>query len=159
VKAMPGLEIKYQMEPVGGLVQITGPSITGVPEYPANLALGDSLTLLGYDLDPDEPSRSGELQVSLHWRVEDHLSEDYHSYVHLLDERGQAIAQSDHRPGQEYYPSSLWQPGETVLDVHVLSIPVEGDLHQVTVVAGVYEYPSLVPLGSALTLGQLSIAR
>jgi len=154
VKSMPGLEIKYQMEPVGELVQIIGSAIAGAPEHPVNLSLGDSLTLLGYDLDPDEPSGGGELQVSLHWRVEQNLSEDYHTYVHLLDQGGQVIAQSDHRPGQEYYPSSLWQVGETLLDVHLLSVPADAGLGQCTLVAGAYEYPSLVPLGTALTLGQ-----
>jgi hypothetical protein len=157
VKPMPALEIKYQMEPLGGLVEITGPAVTGAPEHPVNLTLEDSLSLLGYDLDPDEPSQGAELQVSLHWRVEENLSQDYHTYVHLLDEQGQVVAQSDHRPGQEYYPSSLWQPGETLLDVHELSIPADAALGEVTVTAGAYEYPSLAPLGSAITLRELAI--
>jgi hypothetical protein len=159
VKSMPGLELKYRMESVGQLVRIVGPAITGVPEYPANLELGESLTLVGYDLDPDEPSPGGELRVSLYWLVERELDQDYHTYVHLLDERGQAIAQSDHRPGQGYYPSSLWQPGETLLDVHVLPISASGDANAATLVAGAYEYPSLTPLGSPVTLGEVRINR
>jgi hypothetical protein len=154
VKPMPGLEIKYHMEPVGELVEITGPAITGEPEYPVNLSLEASLTLLAYDLDPDEPSRGEELKVSLHWRVEQDLSDDYHTYVHLLDDQGQVMAQSDHRPGQEFYPSSLWQPGETVLDAHLLSVPADAEIGQYALVAGAYEYPSLAPLGTPLTLGQ-----
>jgi hypothetical protein len=159
VKPMPGLEIKYQMEPLGELAQITGPAITGAPEYPVDLALDDSLTLLGYDLDPDEPLQGRELRISLHWRVGQDLSQDYHTYVHLLDEHGEVIAQSDHRPGQEYYPSSLWQTGETVLDRNVLFIPADAALDEVTVTAGAYEYPSLVPLGNALNLGEVRISR
>ncbi len=70
-----------------------------------------------------------------------------------------SIAQSDQRPGREYYPSSLWQPGETLLDVHLLSIPEDTHAGAMTLVAGAYEYPSLAPLGSALTLGQLPMTR
>ncbi len=159
VKPMPGLEIKYQMEPLGALVEVEGPAVTGQPEHPVGLALNGSLTLVGYSLDPSEPAAGEELQLSLYWRAEQELEDDYHTYVHLLAEEEQAIAQSDHRPGQEYYPSSLWKPGETLLDVHVLSIPADGQGTVVTLLAGAYEYPSLAPLGSAVTLGQVRIAK
>jgi hypothetical protein len=158
LKPMPGLEIKYQLEPLGSLVEVKGPAITGPPQQAIGTTLNASLTLVGYDLDPSEPVPGEELQLSLYWHVERTLPQDYHTYLHLLDEHGQAIAQSDHRPGQEYYPSSLWQPGETLLDVHVLSIPGETEAGVVALVAGAYEYPSLAPLGSAITLGQLRIA-
>ena len=159
VKPMPGLEIKYGLKPSGPLVGITGPAITGQPARITELTLEHGLTLVGYDVAPDAPSPGGQLQVSLYWQVERTLAQHYHTYVHLLDEHGQTIAQSDHRPGQEYYPSSLWQPGETLLDVHVLSIPGETQAGALTLVAGTYEYPSLAPLGSALTLGELPITR
>jgi hypothetical protein len=159
VKPMPGLEIKYEMESLGPLVEVKGPIVTGAPQQATGTMLDNSLTLVGYDLDPNEPVPGGELQVSLYWRVEQDLSQDYHTYVHLLNEEGQSIAQSDHRPGQEYYPSSLWKPGETLLDVHVLSVPSETQTGVVTLQAGAYEYPSLAPLGSALTLSDLRIFR
>ena len=103
------------------------------------------------------PQPGGQIRVFPYWRVERTLDRDYHTYVHLLDEGGQPIAQSDHRPGQEYYPSSMWQPGETLLDVHVLPIPAETQARMVTLVAGAYEYPSLAPVGSPLTLGELFV--
>jgi hypothetical protein len=159
VKAMPGLEIKYGMEPSGPLVEVIGPAVTGPPEFVTDLPLADSLSLVGYDLDPDELSGAEDLEVSLYWRVDGDLAEDYHTYVHLVDEEGQAIAQSDHRPGQEYYLSRMWAPGEVLLDVHVLPIPAETQVGEVTIVAGVYEYPSLAPLGGPLTLGELPTAR
>jgi len=159
VKPMPGLELKYQMETHGDLVEVRGAAVTGPPQHALGTILDGSLTLVGYDLDPTEAVLGEELQVSLYWRVEQDLSQDYHTYVHLLNDEGQTIAQSDHRPGQEYYPSSLWKPGETLLDVHLLSIPGETQAGPMTLVAGAYEYPSLAPLGSALTLGELRIER
>jgi len=158
-KPMPGLEIKYRLEPADPLVEVEGPAITGEPDRPTEMTLGDSLTLVGYDVEPDVPSAPGELHVSLYWRVKRELGQDYHTYLHLLDEAGQAISQSDHRPGQEYYPSSMWAPGETLLDVHVLPIPAETKADQVKLTAGAYAYPSLAPLGGSLTLGELSVAR
>ncbi len=157
VKPMPGLEIKYQLRPSGPLVEVEGPAITGEPEKVSELALRDSLTLVGYDVEPEAPLAGGELRVSLYWRVERDLDQDYHTYVHLLDEEGRTIAQSDHRPGQEYYPSSMWVSRETLLDVHVLAIPAGTETAQVTLTAGAYEYPSMAPLGNPLTLGKLRI--
>jgi hypothetical protein len=158
VKPMPGLELKYALEPSGALVEVTGPAVSKEPDNVTELVLGDTLTLVGYDLDPAVPSPGKELHVSLHWQVEEIPEWDHHTYVRLLDEHGQAIARSDHRPGQEYYPSSLWQPGETVLDVHILAVPAGTEAESVTLVAGAYEYPSLAPLGGSLTLGEVPIA-
>jgi hypothetical protein len=159
VKAMPGLEIKYETEPSGPLVEVIGPAIAGLPEFVTDLPLGGSLTLVGYDLDPDQPSNGEDVSVSLYWRVDGDLADLYHTYVHLVDEEGRAIAQSDHRPGQEYYPSSIWTPGEILLDVHVLPMPADGQAGKITIVAGGYEYPSLATLGGPLTLGELHTAR
>jgi hypothetical protein len=158
IKPMPGLEIKYQMEPLGPLVEITGPAISEPAEHPTDLALGDVLTLAGYSLDPGQAIAGSVMKVSLFWRVDRQPASDYHTYVHLLDAQGQPIAQSDRRPGEEYYPSSLWQPGETLLDVHDLSTPHDAYLDSVTLAAGAYEYPSLVPLGDPLVLDELQIS-
>jgi len=159
VKPMPGLEIKYRMEPADPLVEVEGPAITGEPDTPKEMTLGDGLTLVGFDVEPEVPSAPGELHVSLYWRVKRELGQDYHTYLHLLDEAGQALSQSDHRPGQEFYPSSMWAPGETLLDVHVLPLPAGMEAGPLTLIAGAYEYPSLAPLGGPLNLGDISVAR
>jgi len=159
VKPMPGIEIKYQMEPFGPLVQVAGPAITGEPERSTNLAVSDSLVLIGYDLDPEPPRSGEELHVTLYWGVKEDLAEDYHSYVHLVDEEGNVVAQSDHQPGGSYYPTSLWQPAEMLLDEHVFAIPIDGTESTLQLLAGMYLYPSLEPLGELPVLGRLDLAR
>ena len=52
----------------------------------------------------------------------------------------------------------MWQAGEALLDAHVLVIPDEMQAGVVTLVAGAYEYPSLGPLGTPLSLGELLVA-
>jgi len=158
VKPMPGLEIKYEMESFGPLVEVKGPAITGEPEYPTDLALDDSLVLVGYDLEPDTPSPGEELRVALYWQVEEGLGEDYHSYVHLVDEEGNVLAQSDHQPGGAYYPTSLWQPEEMLLNEHVLSVPTNSANRRLRLRAGMYSYPSLKPVGEPQFLGQVDIS-
>jgi hypothetical protein len=157
VKEMPGLEIKYRMEPFGPLIEVLSPAATGEPENPTDLALNDSLSLIGYDQEPISPSPGDELGVCLHWQVQKKFSEDYHSYVHLVDEAGNVIAQSDHQPGGDYYPTSLWQPSEVLLDEHTLAVRQDTPLVAYHLVAGMYLYPSMQPLGEVLTLGRTRI--
>jgi hypothetical protein len=157
VKPMPGLEIKYQTEPLDSLVEVKGPAITGNPEYPTDLALDDSVLLIGYDLEPDPPSQGAELRVALYWEVAEGLGEDYHSYVHLVDEEGNIIAQSDHQPGGVYYPSTLWEPDELILDEHNVTIPADSAGRTFQLLSGMYRLPSLEPHGARLLLGRTRI--
>ncbi len=159
IKEMPGLEIKYRLEPFGTLVQVLGPAMTHPPEHPMNLPLNGSLVLVGYNLEPDPPTPGQESRLTLYWQVQEELGEDYHSYVHLLDEAGNVVAQSDHRPGGEYYPSSLWRPGETLTDQHDLLSVATLLPGRYEIQAGLYRYPSLEALGGALHPGQTVLGR
>lgn len=159
IKEMPGLEIKYRLEHFVPLVQVLGPAMARPPAHPTNLSLNDSLVLVGYDLEPETPTEGQELRVTFYWYVQAELAENYHSYVHLLDEAGNVVAQSDHRAGGEYYPTSLWRPGETLVDRHDLGSAPGAPPAEYELQAGMYRYPSLEALGGALHLGQATVHR
>ncbi len=159
IKEMEGLEIKYRLEPFGTLAQVLSPAVTDAPQNPTALPLNDSLLLLGYDVEPLSPSPGEDMHVALYWQAKEELVQDYHSYVHLVDGGGRIIAQSDHRPGGDYYPTTLWQPGEALLDEHVLLIPADGRPGTYRLLAGMYLlYPSMEALGEPLTLGEVGIS-
>ena len=151
IKAMPGLEVKFELQPAGKLVRVLGLAASRPPERPSRLVLADTVRLLGYDLrSPLEPG--GVFEVALYWQPLRQMDGDYTSFVHLLDAEGRKVAQSDHLPGGVYYPTSLWQPGETLLDVHRLSLPeVLGPAPHMLLV-GFYRQPSLERLGEPLRL-------
>jgi 4-amino-4-deoxy-L-arabinose transferase-like glycosyltransferase len=82
------------------------------------------------------------LFVTLTWAAEETLAEDYVSFVHILDEIGQVIAQQDRPPLAGYRPNTGWQPGEPVTDRFAFprhTLPESG--WQVAV--GWYSWPSL----------------
>ena len=56
------------------------------------------------------------------------------NFVHLLDAKGNSIAQDDHAPLSGSYPTDMWQAGECVSDSFTLQIPVTatGTLRAVT---------------------------
>ncbi|MEW6230967.1 MAG: DUF2723 domain-containing protein [Chloroflexota bacterium] len=156
VKPMPGLEIKYNMVERGGLVSVVSPAVgeRPAPQLSLGAVLGEAIELVGSDL---EGGRSGatkliqpseKLVVTLYWRPLETISGDYESFVHLVDGQGLPLAQSDHRPGGVYYPTSLWQAGEYLRDEHALApaAPLAPGVY--TLKAGMYSKPSLQRLAA-----------
>jgi len=151
IKSMPGLEVKFALQPTEGLMEVLGPAASGPPERTSGLVLADTVRLHGYDLgSPLEAG--GVLEVALHWQPLAEMDGDYTSFVHLLDAEGQKVAQSDHLPGGVYYPTSLWQPGEMLLDVHCLVLPEALGPAPRTLLVGFYQQPSLERLGEPLRI-------
>jgi hypothetical protein len=157
---MAGLEVKAQLEPATNmppLVQVVGPAVQRPPLHPRELALAGVMGLVGYDQSPSS-ARAGEmLTVTLYWQPQSEIGYDYSSYVHLVDEAGRGITQSDHQPGGDYYPTSLWRPGEVLRDSHVLSIPEGAIPGTYRLVVGMYRHPSLEPLGGPADIGLLAV--
>lgn len=160
IKPMPGLEVKAQLELAGDLpplVSVVGPAVVRPPLHPRQLALAGVMRLVGYDQAPSS-ARAGEtLSVTLYWQPLSEVEFDYSSYVHLVDQAGRGITQSDHQLGGDYYPTSQWRPGEALRDGHVLSVP-EGVAPGVyRLLVGMYRYPSLEPLGGPADIGLLAV--
>jgi hypothetical protein len=146
IKPMPGLEVKYRLAPAASpLVEVVGLG-AAPPEQAVDQRLGP-LRLLGYDLE----QTSGGLAVRLHWQVEAALDGDYTATVQLLDAAGEKLAQDDHPPGGVYYPTSLWKPGEHLVDTHTLALsaPVPAGAR---LLVGMYRGADLTLLAPSLEL-------
>ena len=160
IKPMPGLETKAQLSPdsdVPPLVRVSGPAMDRPPLHPRQVELAGIMRLVGYD-QSSPSARPGELlTITVYWQPQAEVEFDYSSYVHLVDEAGRGITQSDHQAGGEYYPTSLWRPGEVLRDSHMLSIPQNVQPGVYRLVAGMYRYPSLEPLGGSADIGLLAV--
>ncbi|MCK6630412.1 MAG: DUF2723 domain-containing protein [Anaerolineae bacterium] len=157
IKPMAGLEIKADLAPAGTLWQAR-PYQTP-PAYPLELTL-PRVSLRGYDFSPASISPGRPITVTLHWQVTEPLERDYSSYVHLIDGAGQGLSQSDQRPGGDFYPSRYWQPGETLRDRHVLTIPATASPGEYRLRVGLYYQPepgAIENVGQGLEIGSLTI--
>ncbi len=106
-----------------------------LPSRTISVRLGDAISLVGLDL---APASGGGLPVTLYWRAETFVDQDYTVFVQLLGADGKPVAQSDAQPENGGYPTRLWQPGETVRDAHSVAFtatPPPGDYR---LVAGMY---------------------
>lgn len=52
------------------------------------------------------------------------------------------MAQDDAQPGDGYYPTHLWHPGDVVVDAHTLELPA-GELTAPKIAVGLYAWPTL----------------
>jgi hypothetical protein len=111
-------------------------------DHPLNVALGDSIRLLGYSLSSSELTSSDTLTVTLFWQSTRELPASYHVFVHLQDEDGTLVAQHDGAPLYGERPTWSWQAAEVLQDEHRL--PTDDSLPggEYTLSVGMYDYPS-----------------
>ena len=104
-----------------GNLAITAPERLFIPppvDEETNAAFGKITTLLGVNIS----SQLENLQTTLVWQANDETTISYRVFVHLVDENGQIVAQSDGEPAIWTRPTTGWLPGEIVLDAHNLSL-------------------------------------
>lgn len=167
VKPMPGLEVMYDLAPpageraasLGPLVEVRRWAGTA-PEVAVDALYGEVVRLKGYAVRPATIAGGGPLEVVLYWEPVSPLDANWTTFVQVLNARGDKVGQSDHRPGGEYYPSSLWRAGETVRDAHVLALSADPGDGPYRLVAGLYTPAgdSLCHLGEPRTIGELRAA-
>ena len=125
--------------------------------------IGDHMQLVGYSYGPEKLAPGGEFDITLYWRSDAPLKEDYSVFVHLVDELGIVEAQSDSYPAQGSRPTSEWRPGTIVVDEHRVrvpqTLPAPGTLR---IEAGMYRYADGKRLptaqGDSIALGSIDAA-
>ncbi len=66
------------------------------------------------------------VRVRAWWRAEAGLAKDYTTFVHLYDTGGNVLAAGDAPPLGGAFPSSLWEPGDLIVDEYVLPWEEQG---------------------------------
>ena len=92
--------------PYVGTIAINGPPQPFQPAY----RFGDHIGLA----EPTISLSMGELEVCLLWVSLAPISVDYHIFVHALGSDGELVSQVDFQPNSGRYPTSVWNPGETI---------------------------------------------
>jgi len=170
IKPMAGLTLKANIKAEGSLFRVEPIDREPTHRHDATLpeitlqstdgtALTETIKLVGYDA-PSKLIPGEEIAVALYWQPVQPLSVDYTSFVHLVTGDGRGITQSDHRPGGAYYPSSHWQVGETLRDLHTLTIPPEAPPGYYQLRVGLYYQPDpgkIHSMGPGELIGTMAI--
>jgi hypothetical protein len=75
----------------------------------------DKTVLTGYQINNNPPS------LTLTWQANQPFDADYTVFIQAWQD-GQQVAGFDGPPVQNNYPTSLWSPGEVVVDTHPLDL-------------------------------------
>ncbi|MDP6225148.1 MAG: glycosyltransferase family 39 protein, partial [Anaerolineales bacterium] len=110
-----------------------------VPSSVAEVRFGDVIALSGFGTGAGEHVPAGTLPLALAWRALRPMGRDYTAFVHLLDGEGKLWAQADSQPQGGTRPTSLWQPGETVIDRVALPLGAELPPGEYRLQAGWYQ--------------------
>lgn len=112
------------------------------PSQPRQIEFWHLIQLKGVDL-PASPLHPGDtLPFTLSWQSAAPLTVDLTCFAHLMDEKGQVVAQLDwtSQDSLGYLPTTTWRPNRSVVDHQSLSLPAEIAPGEYRLVVGWY-YP------------------
>lgn len=108
------------------------------PDHQLKAIFGDEIELLGYDVQ-ERAAPGDTLRVALYWHALQPVPIDYKVFVHLLGPEDAPIAQDDSIPVGWTYPTTGWQPGETIRDEHLLVIAPSTPRGDYRLIVGLYD--------------------
>jgi hypothetical protein len=125
--------------------------------------LDDKVLLLKCELSNGDSLRPGDaLQIIITWQVKERLPESYTVFIHIVDQSGRILTQRDAPPLGGNRPTDTWQPGEELLDTHILPIPSYAAPGKYWIHIGLYRGDHRLPVvdpGLAETKGNAVIVR
>jgi len=130
-----------------GTLDIRNPERLWEPP-PLDIEIGTSFedvaVLLGASIDPPGQTVQPpvELSVKLVWQSLAETDVSYRVFLHLTDEHGRVVSQSDGEPAAWRRPTTGWLPGEVVLDERQLHLPADSSPGIYVLSCGLYDVAS-----------------
>ncbi len=105
----------------------TKPLVAQVPAdvRPAQTQFGDRVELLGVRFS-DHVEPGGTLRVTTYWRALQETRRDQRLLIRLMRPDGNSAGQLDATLGTNLYPTTLWRPGQIIVDTH--NVRADADL-------------------------------
>ena len=108
------------------------------PDSPLSTRFADQIDLQGYSLSDHRLVPGKSLDLTLLWSPRGRPTHDYAVFVHLLDDQGQLRGQADSPPTSGRYPTSVWDAGEVIADVHTLLLAPDLSAGEYSIATGLY---------------------
>jgi hypothetical protein len=124
--------------PAAPAVSSTGQVPEATPRIaPAMPAAGSQIALAGVYGAEERLWPGSSFTLTLYWQTSAPITASYQSFVHVLDDQGNLVTQSDGVPGGR--ETTTWPIGETIDDTHRLSLPDDAKPGPYQIVAGLYD--------------------
>lgn len=130
-----------------------------VDRRPSTTHFGPEIGLTDWAISPST-APGGMVYVDLRWKTLGAVDTDYTVFAHLLDGKGDKVAQHDGAPDFGLRPTTTWRSGEVVEDRIALLVPATAPLGTYQVVVGLYHGPARLPAstgGDSIALGSIEV--
>jgi 4-amino-4-deoxy-L-arabinose transferase-like glycosyltransferase len=105
----------------------------------SDVVFGERLRLLGYRVKSVESPDHRDVTMTLYWQAMQHPELDYSVFVHVINEAGELVTQSDTGLGSDRnYPSSAWWAKDIVPSQHTLVVSPDLPAGAYEIRVGVY---------------------
>ncbi|MCB8946649.1 MAG: glycosyltransferase family 39 protein [Ardenticatenaceae bacterium] len=109
-----------------------------VISQPTSVQFGESIQLLGYDLDISQAQAGGVIGLTLYWQALTTPTDNYTVFNQLLGSDGQIWGQFDSPPVGDAWITRTWLPGEIVIDERAIPVHADAPTGQYTLAIGLY---------------------
>jgi len=134
-----------------GPLKVPLPPPESAPPSIEPVGFGEVARLVGLDVNPQTIAPGESIKLTLLWQALTTPDDDYTVFVHLLGENGNLVTGYDAQPRNGLYPTTIWTPGERILDNHTLPTPSTLPIGQYQLALGLYHQPT----GQRLTVNFL----
>lgn len=134
----PGAWEQGDLDPEPRLLYITlrgQPAGAASSEAPVRFEDGISLVDAGIGAGLGDT----HVDLMLRWRAEQRPPESLSVFVHAVCD-GELVGQADGPPTGEWFPTSVWRPGDVIVDRRTLALEVPWDAARCEVRAGLYRW-------------------
>lgn len=112
------------------------------PRTRATAYLGEHIEFLGWSVAEENHSPGEPLNLYLYWRASDLVDDNYKVFAHLLNPQGEIESQQDSQPSMWRHPTSVWRPGEKVIDLHPILVSQDTEPGEYILAIGMYHESS-----------------
>lgn len=101
--------------------------------------VGKGMHLVGYGLDRTTVRPGEQLELTLFWRADQFQLEPYTVFIQIINPNVAIYGQDDSEPVCGARPTSGWDPGELIVDSHIVPIRPDADVGTFPLIVGMYQ--------------------
>jgi hypothetical protein len=117
------------------------------PQHPLDIKFGESVALIGYDIDTQNVVPGTPFNVVFHYRVDKALGGDWKLFTHLADGAGTSRINGDDKGKlRTMFPASAWESGTYVRDPMNITLPEDWDSDGLIIFLGFWQDDDRMPV-------------
>lgn len=94
-------------------------------EHTLQADFGSAIRLHDYSLETAALRETGFISVTTQWEVREPVENDYMMFLHVFNEQGEQVGQTDVPPGGPDAPTSTWEENRYLLWYHPVRLPAD----------------------------------